>query len=474
MQPSEKQHDPTQSYAANPWPAMWALVLGFFMIMVDASILNVANPSIMETFGADYAGVIWVTSSYLLAYAVPLMVTGRLGDRFGQKRIYLAGLVVFTLASLACGMATSLPALVATRAVQGFGASMMTPQTMAVITRLFPPQRRGVAMGLWGATAGVAMLVGPPLGGILVDTLSWRWIFFVNIPIGFIAMALVLRFVPLLEKHEHRFDLLGVLLSTVGLFLVVFGLQEGNSLAWSATVWALIGAGLVVLLLFLAWQARNPGEPLLPLELLADRNFTLASIAVALVGFAVQCFPLPLIFYLQEVRGLSPTLSGVLLMPSALMSAALARPVGLRIDRTDARTVAMQGLVLSAIAIAGYALIVGRDISVWWLLVPNTLLGIGQSAVWAPLSTTATRNLPPHRAGAGSGVYNTNRQVGSVLGSASAAALIAWRAGVHADAGQAGVAQAMSDSLWLPVAAFAAAAFVAVLFVPRAKLEADA
>ena len=187
----------------------------------------------------------------------------------------------------------------------------------------------------------------------------------------------------------------------------------------------------------------------------------------------MQCFPLPLIFYLQEVRGLSPTLSGVLLMPSALMSAALARPVGLRIDRTDARTVAMQGLALSAIAIAGYALIVGRDISVWWLLVPNTLLGIGQSAVWAPLSTTATRNLPPHRAGAGSGVYNTNRQVGSVLGSASAAALIAWRASVHADAGQAGVAQAMSDSPWLPVAAFAAAAFVAVLFVP-APLEADA
>ncbi len=471
MRPAE-QPATTSTYSGNPWPAMWALVLGFFMIMVDASILNIANPSIMETFGADYAGVIWVTSSYLLAYAVPLMVTGRMGDRFGQKHIYLAGLVVFTLSSLACGMASTLSMLVVTRAVQGFGASMMTPQTMAVITRLFPPQRRGVAMGLWGATAGVAMLVGPPLGGILVDTLGWRWIFFVNIPIGLLAMALVLRFVPLLEKHTHRFDLLGVLLSTVGLFLVVFGLQEGNALNWNATVWTLIGAGILVLLAFLAWQARNPGEPLLPLELLADRNFTLASVAVALVGFAVQCFPLPLIFYLQDVRGLSPTLSGVLLMPSALMSAALARPIGLRIDRTDARTVATQGLAISALAVAGYAVIVGRDISVWWLLAPNTLLGIGQAAVWAPLSTTATRNLPPHRAGAGSGVYNTNRQVGSVLGSASAAALIAWRVGVHADAGQAGVAQAMSDAMWLPVAAFAIAALVAVMFVPRSQLEA--
>lgn len=450
---------------------MWALVLGFFMIMVDASILNVANPAIMDGFGTNYAGVIWVTSAYLLAYAVPLMVTGRLGDRFGQKRVYLVGLAVFTAASLACGLAGSLSALVAARVVQGLGASMMTPQTMAVITRLFPPERRGVAMGLWGATAGIAMLVGPPLGGILVDTLGWRWIFFVNIPVGAVALVMVLRFVPLLETHKHRFDLLGVLLSTVGLFLVVFGLQEGNSLGWGFQVWGMILAGIVVLVLFIVWQARNPSEPLLPLELLRDRNFSLANAGVALVGFGVQCFPLPLIFYLQDVRGLSPTLSGVLLMPSALMSAALARPIGLRIDRTDARTVAMQGLAVSAIAVAGYALIVGRDVSVWWLLVPNTLLGVGMAGVWAPLSTTATRNLPPHRAGAGSGVYNTNRQVGSVMGSASAAALIAWRTTVHADAGPAGVALAMSDALWLPVAAFAVGAVLAAFFVPRAELE---
>lgn len=450
---------------------MWSLVLGFFMIMVDASILNVANPAIMEAFGADYAGVIWVTSAYLLAYAVPLMVTGRLGDRFGQKHIYLAGLAVFTAASLACGLAGSLAVLVATRAVQGLGASLMTPQTMAVITRLFPPERRGVAMGLWGATAGVAMLIAPPLGGVLVDTLGWEWIFFVNIPVGVVALVLVLRFVPLFEKHTHKFDLLGVGLSTVGLFLVVFGLQEGNSLGWGALVWGMIGSGVVVLGLFMFWQSRNPGEPLFPLDLLNDRNFALANAGIALVGFAVQCFPLPLIFYLQDVRGLSPTLSGILLMPSALMSAMLARPIGLRIDRTDARTVAMQGLVISAIAIAAYALLVGRDVNVWWLLVPNTLLGIGMAGVWAPLSTTATRNLPLHQAGAGSGVYNTNRQVGSVLGSASVAALIAWRTSFHADKGEAGVASAMADALWLPVAAFAVAAVVAALFIPRAELD---
>lgn len=179
-----------------------------------------------------------------------------------------------------------------------------------------------------------------------------------------------------------------------------------------------------------------------------------------------------MIFYIQDVRGLTPTQSGLLLMPSAVMSAALARPVGKRIDRTDARNVAMLGLALCVVALVGYAVLVGAGVSVWWLLAPNTVLGIGMAHVMAPLSTTATRNLPPHRAGAGAGVYNTMRQVGSVLGSATAAALIAWRTTVHADLGQAGVAAAMADALWLPVAAFAVAFVMAALFLPRATLEA--
>lgn len=266
---------------ANPWPALWAMVLGFFMILVDSTIVNVANPAIMAALGADYAGVIWVTSAYLLAYAVPLLVTGRLGDRFGPRRIYLVGLAVFTMASLLCGLSDTLPNLVLARALQGFGASMMTPQTMAVITRLFPAERRGVAMGVWGSVAGIAMLIGPLLGGILVDTLGWEWVFFVNIPVGVVAFVLAITRVPALEQHEHRFDLLGVALSTLGLFLVVFGLQEGNAFAWGTiwgpfSVWGLIIAGVVVLGLFVFWQAQHRGEPLVPLELFRHRNFSLA------------------------------------------------------------------------------------------------------------------------------------------------------------------------------------------------------
>jgi len=223
-------HKPT-----SPWPALWALVIGFFMILVDTTIVSVANPAIKAALDPDtnnLDNVVWVTSAYLLAYAVPLLITGRLGDRFGPKRIYLIGLVIFTLASLGCGLSGTLELLILARAVQGIGAALMTPQTMAVITRTFPPANRGAAMGLWGATAGVATLVGPLLGGLLVDGFGWEWIFFINIPVGIVAFVLAWILVPNLPTHPHLFDIVGVVLSAVGLFLIVFGLQEGQKYDW--------------------------------------------------------------------------------------------------------------------------------------------------------------------------------------------------------------------------------------------------
>src|ERR1700742_1858940 len=205
--------DPT-----NPWHALWAMLVGFFMILVDATIVAVANPSIMEKLGADYDAVIWVTSAYLLAYAVPLLVAGRLGDRFGPKNLYLLGLTVFTAASLWCGLADSIGMLIVARVVQGLGAALLTPQTLSTITRIFPAERRGVAMSLWGATAGVATLVGPLAGGLLVDGLGWQWIFFVNVPVGIVGVVLALRLIPQLDTRKQRFDLPGMALSGIGMF----------------------------------------------------------------------------------------------------------------------------------------------------------------------------------------------------------------------------------------------------------------
>lgn len=473
-----------------PWPALWALVVGFFMILVDTTIVSVANPAIMAGLHTDIDAVIWVTSAYLLTYAVPLLVTGRLGDRFGPRSVYLVGLAVFTLASAACGLAGSIGALIAARAFQGLGAALMTPQTMAVITRLFPPDQRGKAMSLWGATAGVATLVGPLLGGVLVDGLGWEWIFFVNVPVGVVAFVLAWRLVPRLETHAHSFDVVGVLLSAVGMFLLVFGIQEGQTYDWGLIggwlpVWGLVAGGLVVLVVFVRHQARMRGEPLLPLGLFRDRNFALANGAISTLGFAVTAMSLPLVFYYQLVLGFSPTRSALMLAPMAVMTLVLSPVVGRLVDTANPRTIALVGMLLQAAALVWFTLWLTPDPDLWpRLLLPSALLGVANACLWSPISSSATRNLPRQLAGAGSGVFNTTRQVGSVLGSAAIAALIQARlvaelgpgaagstgaaeaAGALPEALRAGFADAMGQSLLLPAALAVVGAVVVACFAP--------
>ncbi|WP_174447678.1 DHA2 family efflux MFS transporter permease subunit [Demequina soli] len=444
----------------NPWPALWALVIGFFMILIDTTIVSVANPSIQKGLETDTSTVIWVTSAYLLAYAVPLLVTGRLGDRFGPKRVYQTGLVIFTLASLACGLADVLPGsgivnLIAARVVQGLGASLMTPQTMAVITRTFPAARRGAAMALWGAVAGIATLVGPLLGGVLVDGPGWEWIFIVNVPIGVIAFVAAQVLVPHLETHAHSFDWLGVALSAVGMFLLVFGIQEGQGHDWDTWVWLCIAAGVAVIVLFVVSQRRDVAEPLLPLGLFRDRNFSLSNIAISSVGFAVTSMFIPLVYFFQAVRGLTPTESALMTVPTAVATLVLAPIAGRLTDRLHPRLTATPGLLLTATALVLYALLLSPDIAIGWLLVPGFVFGMGAAFTWGPISSTATRNLPVRAAGAGAGVYNTTRQVGSVLGSAMIAALMVNRITAQLGAAAAGGGAQVSESatgLQLPAA----------------------
>ncbi|MDQ1138190.1 EmrB/QacA subfamily drug resistance transporter [Microbacterium sp. SORGH_AS 1204] len=470
--------------AKSPWPALWALVIGFFMILVDTTIVSVANPAIKAALDPNtnnLDNVVWVTSAYLLTYAVPLLITGRLGDRFGPKNVYLAGLALFTLASLACGLSSSLEMLIVARAVQGLGAALVTPQTMAVITRTFPPQRRGAAMGLWGATAGVAVLVGPLAGGLLVDGLGWEWIFFINIPVGVIGFIAALILVPQLPRTAHKFDILGVVLSAIGLFLIVFGLQEGEHYAWAAWIWLMVAAGVVVMGVFI-WTQRRTGEPLVPLELFRDRNFSVANLAIAAVGFTVTSMALPQMFYLQLARGLTPTEAALLLVPLAILSGVLAPFAGKLLDRTDPRFLLVPGLLLVAGSLGIYVALILNDAPIWAFLIPSALMGVGNAGMWGPLATTATRNLPPRQAGAGAGIYNTTRTVGSVIGSASIAAFMQARLEANlpgaADASASfgggslppqvvqGFSQAMGQSLLLPVAVIVVG-LVAVLFMRR-------
>ena len=487
-----------------PWPALWSLVVGFFMILVDGNIVTIALPHMLQDLEASLSEGMWVTSAYLLAYAVPLLITGRMGDRFGQKNLYMIGMGIFTAASLWCGLAADVQSLIAARVVQGLGASLMTPQTMSLITLMFPPNARGVAMSIWGATAGVASLVGPILGGVLVDTLSWGWIFFINIPVGLVGLFLAWRNVPV---FEHSFDWLGVVLSAVGLFLLVFGIQEGATYNWgtitdsfmgtgiAVSVWGLIIAGVMVLALFIGWQAVNRREPLVPLSLFSDRNFSVSNVAIAAMGVVAISMAFPLTLYLQQVEGLNPTEAALMTAPLALSSGALAPVVGARLNRYDPKWFAVMGFTLLVIGFALLRPTMVADGNLWLMVGPMIILGAANACIWGPLSVSATRNLPPERAGAGSGVYNETRQMASVLGSAAITTIMASAITSHLSAlgpaaaaggsshgGAAGgvlpqmlrepYAAAMADSMMLPLVAAAVGAVVCLFYASKKTSEA--
>jgi EmrB/QacA subfamily drug resistance transporter len=373
--------------------------------------------------------------------------------------------------------------LVVARVVQGVGAALMNPQTMAIITRIFPPHRRGKAMALWGATAGVATLVGPILGGVLVDAAGWEWIFIINVPVGVVGFVLAWRMVPQLETHQHSFDWLGVALSGLAMFCIVFAIQEGHQHDWAAWIWAMITGGLVLLVLFLVWQARNRREPLVPLGLFRDRNFSLSSLAIAVMGFSVIAMSLPLMIYAQAVRGLSPTRAALLMVPMAVVTIVLSKWVGGLTDRVHPRLLTGFGFAVIAASFGWLAASMTADSAWWRLLSAMALMGLGSSFIWAPNAATATRNLPMAQAGAGSGVYNTTRQVGSVLGSAAIAVLMDSRLAAYGLGGagspEAGAAKlppavadsfakAMSQSVLLPTAVLVIG-LVAVLFYESPK-----
>jgi EmrB/QacA subfamily drug resistance transporter len=477
------------------WSALWAIVIGFFMILIDSTIVSTAMPAIMNHFDTGINKVVWVTSAYLLAYAVPLLVTGRLGDRIGPGRMYLGGLALFTAASLWCGLSGTIEMLIVARVFQGLGAAVMTPQTMAIITRLFPAERRGPAMGVWGATAGVASLLGPILGGLLVDGLGWEWIFFVNIPVGIFAFVRAWQKIPKLEIHAHRMDYVGVVLSAIAMFLIVYGIQEGHGHDWGAvwgpiTVPELIIAGVVIFALFIVWQRVTSTEPLIPLGLFRDRNFSLGNAAIGMVGLMIVSFVLPLMLYFQLVRGMSPTEAALMIAPMAIVSGALAPVVGGLITAARAPFIAVFGLLMNVLGLVGYWFFMSPDASIWVLLIPSFVMGIGGACMWSPISITTTRDLAPKQAGAGSGVFNTTRQVGAVLGSSLIAMMMENRIAAHlpqmagqsAQGGEAaagssqlpdmlrdGYTTAMGESILLPAAAVLVGAVVAAFFRPRAK-----
>ena len=398
------------------WRCVIALCIGFFMILLDQTIVTVATPAIQKDLGADYGQIVWITSVYLLCFAVPLLVTGRLGDRWGPKRLYIAGMTLFTVASLWCGLAGSIEQLIAARAVQGLGASLLSPQTMSVINRVFPRERRGSALGVWGATAGLSTLLGPILGGVITSAASWHWIFFINVPIGVVSVVMVYLWVPRFKPSDKPIDGVSIGLSILAMSALIFAIQEVQRAWW---IWLLFPVAAVCAFFFIRRQARVIGrDPLVPLSLFERRSFTFGNVSIFTMGFAIAGMMIPIMLYVQQVRGLDPLYAGLLMTPMSVLSFLLSPLVGRATDRMSPRPLAMTGFGLMAVGVAMIAGMIAAGIDVWWILLANVVLGVASPLIWAPNSTSTLRDLPGSLAGAGSGVYNSTRQLGSVTGAA--------------------------------------------------------
>lgn len=442
------------------WRALAALCLGFFMMLLDQTIVAVATPQFQADLGASLNQVVWVTSIYLLCVVVPMLFTGRLGDRFGQRTVYQVGVGLFTLAAVVCAVAPTIEVLIAARAVQGLGAAILTPQTMSVINRIFARHRRGRALGVWGAVGSVASLVGPVLGGFIVGTFGWRGIFLMHLPVGLLALVLAAKWVPTLPTYARRIDLPSVLVSFAAMAAIVFAIQQGPELGWPTWVWGVLGAGLILVVVFVRLQAsagERGSEPLVPLVIFRNRNYSLGAFSIATMGFTVSSMMLPIMIWLQDGRGLSSEQAGLMVVPMAAVAMVLSPLVGPLSDKYHPRLLSMLGFGLMAGSLLCAWAIMRSDLPTTWFLLASALMGLGSSFVWAPNSATTMRDVDLAHMGAASGVYNTSRQTGAVLGAAAVGAAM------QVGAQRSGLATGMADALLLP-ALVLGLGFIAVSF----------
>jgi len=440
----------------NPWLVLLVLTTGFFMILLDTTIVNVAIPAMSSNtnggLNTTLDQILWVLNSYVLVYAVLLITAGRLGDLFGQRNLFAIGLFVFTLASALCGISQNGAELIAARILQGVGGALLTPQTLAIIATIFPPERRGAAFGVWGGVAGLATITGPTVGGAIITYISWRWIFFINVPIGIAALVATFAIIPdLRQGRRHGWDVPGIIVATSGLFAIVFGLIEGQRYSWGQiesypiTIPELIGAGVVLMVLFVIWE-RFQREPLVPLSLFADRNFAVTNWIAAAISFGMLSLFLPFTIYLQSARGFTALVAGLTMAPMSLASMVTAPIAGRMADKIGGKYILMGGITLFTLGFAGVALVAGPD-STWVnFLVPALIAGFGMGMTFAPMTTVAMRNIQPRIAGSASAVLNTIRQLGAVIGSAVVGALLQNRLAISLHD------QAVSHSTQLPAA----------------------
>ncbi len=408
------------------WWTLGAVAFGLFMIMLDNTVVNVALPSIGRDFDTGLSELEWVVNGYALTFGVLMLTGGKLADLLGRRRIFMAGLAIFTLASLACGLAGSAEFLIGARIVQGVGSALMNPATLSIIIATFPPRQRGMAIGIWAGVSAMALAIGPLVGGLLTEHIHWSWVFFINVPVG-IAGIVVARLV-IDETRDtsavQRLDLPGLAVSAIALFALTYGLIEANKHGWlSPLILSLFAVAAVGLVGFVLLE-QHQRVPMLDLSLFRNPTFAGANAVMMLVGLAMFGVFLFVTLYMQNVLRYSPTEAGAAFLPMTILIVLLAPIAGKLSDRIGSRWLMSGGMALVSLSLLLNTRLDAAS-SYWDILPPLLVGGAGMGLAMTPTTAAAMGSVPMDKAGVGSAVLNSMRQVGGSLGIAILGAIVA-------------------------------------------------
>ena len=412
------------------WWTLGAVSFGLFMIMLDNTVVNVALPTIQRHLGARLSELEWIVSGYALTFAALMLTGGKLADLLGRRRVFVAGLTVFSASSLACALAPSAGFLIAARIVQGIGAALMNPATLSIISAAFPPRQRGTAIGIWAGVSALALAIGPLVGGLLTEHIGWSAIFYLNVPIGVAAIAASLLLIDESRdaSKDRRPDVPGQLTSAVGLFAVTYALIEANGYGWgSARILGAFAVGAAALVAFVLLE-RHQRAPMLELGLFRNRTFAGANVVLLLVALAMFGVFFFLSLYMQNILGYSPVEAGATFLPMTLLIIVISPLAGRLSDLVGSRWLLTAGMTLLAVQLFYFSRLGVHE--GFWNLAPGMLLGgLGMPAVMAPASAAALSGVSVDRAGVGSAVLNTSRQLGGSIGVALMGAILAHHVG---------------------------------------------
>ena len=452
------------------WWTLGAMCFALFMLMLDNTVVNVALPSIQDDLGSSLSSLEWTVNGYLLSFGVLLVTGGRLGDIFGRRRMFLIGVTIFALSSATAGLATSTSTLIASRIIQGVGGALMMPATLSIVTNAFEPHERGKAIGTWAGVSALALAIGPVVGGLLTEHVSWRAIFYLNVPVA-IGAVIATLFAVRESRDEgvgRKIDFLGVSALTGGLTALVLALIESNSWGWgSPAVIALLAGSVVALGAFVVIE-RRVSSPMVELPLFKTRNFVGTNLVALVVTFAMMAQFFFVTLYMQDILGFSPVEAGLRFLPATLMIVAFAPIAGRLTDRIGPRWLIGGGLTIVTASLYWLTTIhIGTTYADIW---PSfTLMGLGMAMVMSPMSTAAMNAVPVTKAGVASGILSMNRMVGGTLGIAVIGAVFAAMApaGVR-DAGA--FVDAFTAAMWVATAVTAVGAVIAIVLL-RGKAE---